>query len=45
MIKPQADRHAESKAYIEERMGSQLFNQLYDMIEQEIQADTDPAEL
>lgn len=35
-IKPQAQRHQESKNYIEKQMGSKLFSQLYEMLELEI---------
>ena len=43
-IKPQNQRHQESKAFIEKKMGSTLFNQLYEMLELELQQETDPAE-
>jgi len=42
MIKPQIERHQESKDFIEKKMGKNLFNQLYEMLEMEIQEASDP---
>ena len=41
-IKPQNQRHEESKKFIEKKMGSKLFSQLYEMLELELQQETDP---
>lgn len=44
LIKPQQQRHLESKIFIEKKMGSNLFNQLYEMLELELQNETDPVD-
>lgn len=43
-IKPASERHQESKDYIEQRMGKDLFAKLYEMLEIEIQEGTDPSQ-
>lgn len=43
-IKPQSERHRESKLFIEQKIGKDLFNTLYEMLEIMIQDKTDHRE-
>lgn len=41
-IKPQYERHQESKDLIRQKMGSHLYNQMHEMLTLEIENDSDP---
>ena len=43
-IVPLNQRHKESKEFIQKKMGSQLFSQIYEMLSLEIENDSDPKE-
>lgn len=43
-IKPVSERHQDSKNFIEQRLGSDLFRKLYEMLEIEVQDETDHKE-
>jgi len=43
-ILPMRQRHQESEALIKKKLGTKFFNELYEMLELEIQNETDPEE-
>lgn len=44
VIKPPNERHADAKKLIKEKMGSDLYDMVYQMIEMEMEEGTDAAE-